>query len=249
MIAYLKSENYRFLRKKNILLISTSCLSLIAAAACILKYFDMTESTFPYGNAPFFYSNVIALSALILFVAVLVNSILTGDDRLVLKQPVSFGIARQKIFWSKLIVTLGYFILLCIVGIFLSILLGTILFSNEANVIHAYLVAIINMAPLILSGFILTHTLFMLNISEVFILGILLFVYVISDDIMLGIGNYLQSIHALAKYMPSMLLTDNMYKFMELRQNLIYTPWVVGMTISLITLTIGVKQFNKKSID
>ncbi|MDN6735787.1 hypothetical protein [Tetragenococcus halophilus] len=249
MIAYLKSENYRFLRKNNIYTISGLCLTLITAAAFILKYYDLTDSTFPYGNAHFFYSNIFGLSSLILFVSVLVNLILTGKDSLVLKQSVAFGLSRQKIFWTKLIVTLGYFILLCLTGIALTIILGTSVFPHESGVLSAYFTALVNTVPIILSGFVLAHTLMMTYSKEIIIFGILLLIYSFPESILHGLSNYSEAIRALSKYVPSTLLTDNLYRFMDLNTEINFSAWIVGGLISLVSLTLGVSKFNKKSID
>ncbi|AYW45493.1 hypothetical protein LQF61_01200 [Tetragenococcus koreensis] len=249
MIAYLKSENYRFLRKSSIYTISGLCLILITAAAFVLKYFDMTDSTFPYGNAHFFYSNIFGLSSLILFISVLVNLILTGKDRLVLKQSIAFGLSRQKVFWAKLFVTLSYFILLCLVGIALTILLGSSIFPYESGVLTAYFAALINIAPIILSGFILAHVLMLTYSNEVIVFGILLLVYSFPESILQGLSNYSEIIRVFSKYVPSTLLTDNLYRFMDLRIEFDFSAWIVGGIISSISLIIGVMKFNKKSID
>src|SRR5690625_5233248 len=124
MINYLKSELYRLLHKKSLHLTSIICFLLILAAGLVLSYLPKVDPSFPYATSPFFYSNVISSGVLILIVGLLFNIALTGKDITVIKQSVAFGISRKVIFWSKLLLTLGYFIIVCLIGIGLMVVLG-----------------------------------------------------------------------------------------------------------------------------
>src|SRR5690625_2296722 len=124
MINYMKSENYRLLRKKSLYITSIIGLTLITAAAIILYLSGEFEQNFPYATSLFFYANVISSNILILIIAFLFNIMLTGKDMSLIKQSISFGISRNTIFWSKLILTLSYFLLLCVIGLLLMIGLG-----------------------------------------------------------------------------------------------------------------------------
>ncbi|WP_414841670.1 hypothetical protein [Enterococcus saccharolyticus] len=248
MIAYLKSENYRFLRKKNFYMISIACFSLLIAAGSLLRFFGRTESTFPYANAKFFYTNVVSAGGIILFVALLVNLILTGNDCQVLKQSISFGLSRKKIFLTKLSVTMGYFLGLCLLGIGTTVLVGELLFPYEAHVLTAYMLSLVNMAPLIISGFILAHSLMMLGVKEIIICGILIFIYSLSDTLLIFLSNYIDFVKMIADYAPSTLLTTNLNQFMSLTTSFNGTAWLVGVILSCVALIVGMKQFEKKSI-
>ena len=109
MINYMKSECYRLLRKKGSYVTGLICYLLIIAAAAVLTFFEQFDPNFPYATTRFFYSNVISGGLLIVIVGLLFNSALTGKDMSLIKQSVSFGISRNIIFWSKLILTLNYF--------------------------------------------------------------------------------------------------------------------------------------------
>ena len=104
------------MRKKTLHITSLVCLLLIVAAATVLYYFQKTDPNFPYATTRFFYSNVIGSGGLIIIVSFLYNFSLTGKDTALLKNAVSFGISRNTIFWSKLILTLSYFLLICVLG-------------------------------------------------------------------------------------------------------------------------------------
>lgn len=110
MINYMKSEYYRLLRKKGVHVTSVLCLLLVVAAAAVLGNFDKIDPSFPYGTSNFFYSNVIASGVLITIIGVIYNSALTNkEDTSLIKQSISFGISRNTIFWSKLIIRISYF--------------------------------------------------------------------------------------------------------------------------------------------
>lgn len=249
MINYMKSEYYRLLRKKGLYLTSLICYGLIAAAAAALYYFQQIDTSFRYGTSDFFYSNVIAAGLIIVILGVVFNSALTGKDKDLIKQSVSFGFSRNTIFWSKLILTLSYFILICIVGILLMIVLGENLLNNDDQSVRYFLIASVNMAPLVLSGFFLTHTLKILKVGEVYIIIILLFIYGFSSNLVKLLFRPFTGLNEVYKYVPNTLFNDNLIAYMDGTIKFGYQYWVVGIGISLIALLIGAKRFASQNID
>ncbi|WP_164216050.1 ABC transporter permease [Virgibacillus sp. YIM 98842] len=239
MINYMKSESYRLLRKKSLHTTSVICLLLIAAAAAILYYSQQQDPDFPYATSMFFYSNVISGALLIMIVGLLFNSALTGKDTSLIKQSVSFGISRNTIFWSKLILTLSYFLLICVIGIILTIALGETLLASGEQSVRNFLIAASNMVPIVLSGFFIIHVLKMLKVSEVYIIILFLFLYIFS-------GNLL---YMLFDYTPSTLLNDNLMSFMNGAAQFDYRHWLTGIVISVISLLAGQNRFAKQNID
>ncbi len=249
MINYMKSEFYRLLRKKGLYFTSLVCFLLIAAAAFALYYFEQNDPNFPYSTSKFFYSNVISSGLLIIIVGFIFNLALTGKDMSIIKQAVSFGISRNVIFWSKLILTLSYFLLICVVGVILMILLGENLLNSDHQSVSNYLVACVNMAPLVLSGFFLTHTLKMLKVGDVYIIIVLLFIYGLSSNLLRILFRPFTGLNELYKYMPSTMLSDNLMNFVDDVVQFDYKFWVVGIVISLIALLIGARKFSNQNID
>lgn len=239
MINYMKSEHYRLLRKKGLYITGVICLLLIAAAAVVLYYSQHLDPNFPYATSMFLYSNVIGGALLIMIVGLLFNTALTGKDTYLIKQSVSFGVSRYTIFWSKLILTLSYFLLLCVIGLLLTIALGETLLASEEQSVSNFLIASSNMIPIVLSGFFMIHTLKMLKVSEVYIIIMFLFIYIFS-------GNLL---YMLFDYTPSTLLNENLMSFMNYSAQFDYHHWVTGILIAVIFLLIGVKGFAKQNID
>lgn len=252
MINYMKSEHYRLLRKKRLYITSVIGLLLIAAAAMVLYRSGQQEADFPYATSSFLYSNVLNASLgilLILVIAFLFNLALTGKDMSLIKQSVSFGVSRNTIFWSKLILTLSYFLLLCAIGMFFMIGLGEGLLTSEEDSVRNFLIASLNMLPIVLSGFFMMHTLRMLKVREVNVMIILLLIYLFSGDLLRLLLRPISGLDHLYNYAPSTLLNDNLMTFMDQAVHVDYRYWIVGMIISVISLLIGLRKFASQHID
>lgn len=249
MINYLKSENYRLLNKKNLYITSLICISLIATAAFVLYYFQQTDSTFPYGTSKFFYSNAISGGLMIIIIGLIFNLALTGNDTSLMKQSISFGISRNVIFWSKLILTLSYFLLFCIIAIIFMIALGENILPSHSDAVKNVLIASVNMIPIVLSGFSLIHTMKMLKIGEVYIFITVLFIYVLSGNLLRVLFRPIAGLNELYKYSPNTVLNENLMMYLDDSAQLGFEYWVIGITISGIALLIGAKGFAKRVID
>lgn len=249
MINYMKSETYRLLRKKGVYITSFICYLLIAAAAVILYSTGKIDSDFPYATSKFFYSNVIASGTLIIIIGTIYNSALTGKDNSLIKQSISFGISRKIIFWSKLVLTLGSFLLICVIGMLLMIVLGESLFVDEHHAVGNFLIASLNMVPIVVSGFFLTHVLKMLKVGEAYIIIILLFVYAFSENLLRLLLRPFSGLNELYKYTPDALLDENLMRYLNDAAQINLTYWFVGFLISGIALLIGANRFAKQNID
>lgn len=249
MINYLKSEQYRLLRKKSLHITSLVCLLLIVAVATVLYYFQKADPNFPYTTTRFFYSNVIGNGGLIILVSVLFNFSLTGKDADLLKNAVSFDISRNTIFWSKLVMTLSYFLLISVLGIGLMIGLGETLMSSDSQSVKDFLTALVNMLPIVFSAFFLIHSLKMLKVGEVYIFILMLLIFVFSGDLLRIILRPFTDLQQVYKYAPDTLLHENLVNFMNHTVQFSFQYWIIGMLLSLIALLIGVTKFSKQTID
>lgn len=246
---YMKSEMYRLLRKKGLHMTSLICFLLITAAAFVLYFTDQNDPNFPYATSLFFYSNVISGGILILIVAFLFNLALTGKDMSLIKQSISFGISRNTIFWSKLMLTLSYFLFICVIGLLLMIGLGENLLVSDEQSVGNFLIACSNMLPIILSGFFMIHMLKMLKVGEVYIIIILLFIFTLAGDLIRMMLRSIPGLNELYKYAPSTLLNENIVSFMEQAAQIDYQYWITGIVISVISLLIGASRFAKQNIN
>lgn len=249
MINYLKSESYRLVRKKSLHITSFVCLLLIVAAATVLYYSQQADPNFPYATARFFYSNVIGNAGLIIIVCFLYNFSLTGKDAALLKNAVSFGISRSTIFWSKLLITLSYFLFVSVLGIGLMIGLGETLMTSDGQSVKDFLIALVNMLPIVLSAFYLIHSLKMLKVGEVYIFILMLIIFVFSGDLLRILFRPFTSLQQVYKYAPDSLLNENLLNFMNHTVQFGYQHWITGVLLSLTVLLIGVLKFEKQTID
>lgn len=249
MLNYLKSENYRLLHKKSLYIMSFIFFLLLAAAAFVLYFMPKLDSTFPYGTSKFYYANVVSSGTMIIIVGLLFNLILAGKDTALVKQSISFGISRNVIFWSKLVLTLGYFLLVCLVGIVFVLVLGESLLITDSESVKNFIIASINMIPLVLSGFFLIHTMKMLKIGDVFIIITLFFIYKFSGYLLLVLFRPIEGLKDLYRYAPNSLFDQNLMNYMDDMAQLGYEYWIVGIIISCIALFIGAKGFTKKDIN
>lgn len=245
----MKSECYRLLQKKGLYLTSVVCLLLIAAAAAVLYYSEEYDPSFPYATSTFFYSNVIGSGALIIIVSFLFNLALTGKDTSLIKQSVSFGVSRHTIFWSKLILTLSYFLLLCVIALPLTIVLGETLLAGEEQSVRNFLIACFNMLPIVLSGFFMIHMLKMLKVGDVYIIITLLLIFILSGDLLQMFFRSISGLNEIYKWAPSTLLNDNLMSFMDHAAQFDYRYWITGILISVVSLIIGSNRFAKQNID
>ncbi|WP_040285929.1 hypothetical protein [Sporosarcina koreensis] len=249
MMNYVKSEGYRMIRKKSLYITSFVCLALIAAAAVVLAYFKQTDPTFPYGTASFYYSNVLGSTVLVLIVIFLFNASLTGRDTDVLKNAVSFGIPRSTIYWSKLLLTLVYFVLISIVGVALMLALGETMLVTDSGSAGNFLTALGNMAPIVFSAFLFIHSLKMIRIGDVYVFIVLFGVYMFSGYLMRIGAQKLDIFRTLYDYAPDTLLGRNLMDFMDQSLQFSAACWMTGAILSAVAIGIGITKFTKQTID
>lgn len=249
MINYLKSEQYRLLRRKSLHVTSLVCLLLIAAAGAVLAYFGKIEPSFPYATTIFYYSNVLGGGGLIILVAFIVNISLTGKDTAVLKNTISFGIERKTVYWSKLILTFVYFLVLCIIGLSLLIGIGETFLPTESGSVSNLMVAVANMTPIILGAFLLIHSLKLLQIGDVYILVILLGIYGFAGNLLWVLAKKFPFFKKLYEYAPDTLMSRNLMEFMDKTAHIGFPYFLTGGLLGAAAIVIGILQFSKKPID
>ncbi|MBB4827034.1 ABC-2 type transport system permease protein [Sporosarcina luteola] len=249
MMNYLKSEQYRLLRKKSLHITSLVCFALIAGAAAVLAYFQKTEPGFRYGTTSFYYSNVLGMTALIFIVSFLFNSSLTGRDTAVLKNAVSFGIRRSTIYWSKLLLTFGYLLVISIIGVALMLVLGETILITDDKSVRDFLTALVNMAPIILSAFLFIHSLKMMKVGDIYVFIVLLVIYGFSGGFLRVGAQKLDILRTFYDYAPDTLLGQNLLDFMSHTIEYGYEYWITGIVLSAAALIIGITKFSKQTID
>ena len=117
MINYMKSELYRIFHSKGLYIYLIVCNVLMILAALTLFYFVKPENNFPYGNAKFFYTNVITAGLLILVIGASMNMLVNSKQNKALKKTsISFDTAVSTIYWGKFIIYILSFLVLSLIS-------------------------------------------------------------------------------------------------------------------------------------
>lgn len=134
MLNYMKSEWYRITHASTIYVFTAIMAGLTLLINVVLFIFNMTDSSFRYGNVSFSLSLLASGMALIFLVGAVVVSLLFSGDRKngILKNAVAFGISREKIFIAKCIVS--SLISICSLVVILVVYIGSAVLLLEPGV-------------------------------------------------------------------------------------------------------------------
>lgn len=248
MSNYLKSEGYRLLRRKGLYVTGFVSLGLVLAAAAVLAYSQQVLPNFPYGTSRFLYANVFGMDILILLVGSIISCMLTRVDSAVLKQSISFGISRRRIFLTKLVLTLAFFMVLCTAGVLLITGLGETLLIHDPAVLKNFVIGVINMIPLVLSGFVLSYVIGLLGFGDFVNVIALMAVYGVSGRSTHAVIAMFSSNDPISRFLPSDLLSKVTADYM--RGNITFqgVNWLIGALIAVVSVLIGLRLFERKSI-
>lgn len=243
---YAKSEGYRLLRKKGLYGIFLTSLTLVIAAIGALYFSSKSDPNFPYGSNRFLYLNVITVCPLIVVVGMLLNRQLLGNDTPVIKQIISFGIRRKQVYLTKLGLTALSFLLLCGIGLAIVYVGGNLLPSRDAVWHTQFLLAIANIIPLVIGGFVLGHTLFLLFSNEMYAVFVVLLLFsglpANLIKMIFGDSNFI------AILLPGSILKQIIENYVAQQGMLLTNSILVGSVLTIGSLIFGLKLFDKKAI-
>lgn len=248
-MTYLKSETYRLYRKRGLYWTIGTSLGLVILAVLVLYFFQNYTNQFPYGTNRFLYINVITSTPIIILFGFLINRQLIRVDRRVMKQSVSYGIPRKTIYLNKLVLTLGIFIILCLIGISIVTLGGELLLTAETAWFKLFMISIINIVPLVLSAFFVGHAFLMLFSNETLSIILLIVLYSGSvSDILNAILLFFNLDLNLKTYFPGAMLEQVFNDYMNQQVHFQINYWLVGIIISVVSTYLGVYLFEKKDL-
>lgn len=249
MINFLLSENYKMMKTKGIYILSFICITLMILAAFTLHHFGTSGEYFPYYKAKFYYMNILGMGIVIIVIGSIINSFLANkDSHKLLKQTVSFGISRTVIFFGKFIVSLIYFLILCLISLLVVYICAQIFLPKDNKAFSDLLIALFNMAPIILGGFSLAHALNMSGIRE-FLSGIILVaVLMLSSSLFYILGKINKFFMIFYDYSPKVLLDGILAEYMQQKIEFSIDYWITGILITVVSICISLFYFNKKDI-
>lgn len=247
MINYLKSENYRLIHSKGPWLVLIICNLLIILATLTLVYFGNKDKTFKYDKALFLYNNVIFGSLLILAVGVLCSLFFTSKKNLrLIKISIAFDISRTTVYWSKFLLYFCYFGIIALSAFVTTIICGMVAFNDTMTVHYNFIVALVNMAPLIFGGLCLGFVLSMFKMNTALSLFITIIIYLNSDMWGELFSHINHSFNHIIKYTPGYLLDKNAELFINDSINFMTKPWMIGVTFGMIVLLVAYFKYKRE---
>ena len=245
---YFKSEHYRLMRRKELFVTVSVSLGFVIAAVCALYFSLQADARFTYGTNRFLYINVLSSFQVILLVGLLIGRQLLGQSTLVVKQSVAFGITRNRIFFTKLVLTLAVFLLVCFVGILIVLLGGENLLTADRVARQQFLISVVNFIPWAVSGFVLGYTLMILIRNE--IVGVCVTMVLFSgifSNITSVVEQALFKRTVLSPLLPGALIEQSNTNFLLNKATVTAENWLVGCVIILVSVSIGAALYNKKN--
>ncbi|SFR87754.1 ABC transporter permease subunit [Anaeromicropila populeti] len=253
MMNYMKSEFYRTVRNRNLLILVAACTGLLISAVLVLNYFNQVEAQFPYGNTRFALSNVYMDMGLFLAVAVVFTGFVhdSEDKQHTMKHSVAFGIKRSTIFlgrfFSQIIVaTLLYFVLVTLFTVVSFMLLPH---SNQGELGILIRVSAGSITCLFAS-IAIAHCFLIVSESEMMAYLKAFSILFIIPDICNLIGHKVDFIKKLTVIFPvniinsySPLVTGEGNVTIEIIKSLL-----IGLIWVIVFLVLGVAKFNKKEV-
>lgn len=247
MINYIKSEIYRFNRKKTYSIMLIILSILIMSFAIVLNIVGRGSSTFEYNNIMFLYRNVVGEGPLIIMLGFIVSNILLGKDLNIIKSSIHGGVSRAEIFWSKFFVGIGYYILLGIILVGITIISGQVfLKGTEDPGIKNYIMALFNMLPILISAFAISYTFGIFKTKSPYTIIFLLLVYGVLEPILYLFVDIIKPLAKIMEFMPYTIFLNNLEYLRNKNVVFMSEAWIIGIIITTVLLIIGYGKFKKK---
>ena len=244
---YIISEYFRIRKKKSGYIITGILAILTIALAIVLEYYSNTEPGFPYGNIKYYYSNVFAMSNLILAIICFLSVYLLGKDRLIIPTSISLGIKRKSIFIGKFIVTLiHFFVILLILGL-VTYLSGQFILTDKSDTVTInFLISLFNLLPILLSALATCYSIALILDNEIIAVIIVFIFYRGLALLIYGLTSVNEKISAIQDYIPASAMNNILSDFMNGTVQINAANWLINLVLALLILIVGLKIVEKK---
>ena len=165
------------------------------------------------------------------------------------KQSVAFGISRNRIFFTKLVLTLTEFLLLCSMGILITLFRRRATFNYRCYLENPVSDFCFQSHSINYRGFVLGFTLMCLTENEVVsaLLTLLLFNGAFSEVVSF-LEKRIFDHSMLSSFYLELLLNKNTEQFLAKSASITTENWLIGTIVILISLSIGITIYNKKNL-
>lgn len=136
MSNYVKSEFYRVLHYKWTYLFIGICSFLLLSSNVVLAVVKYTDSSFPYANTYFSFSNLYSNIIIVYILCIMVSNMIYGNENNnhTMKNSVSYGISRGTIYFGKLLVEIVYAMIAFIIIAGVHVISGYLLLENSGPI-------------------------------------------------------------------------------------------------------------------
>ncbi len=258
MSSYIKSEFYRIFHYKWTYLFIAICSALLVSSNVLLAVLRYSDASFSYGNTAFAFANFISNVVFVFILCISVASMIFGNEHTnhTMKNSVSYGITRGKIYFSKLIIEIVYALIafVIITGFFIASAYLLLEHSHE-NEIMELLKMFAASLPLLLFALATTNCFIFIiegtGASIAAITGLLIALPLVSNFL----GMKFEIFRRLAKVLPWNMISSI---GIEMKPYSIVLPWagnagyyncwLAGILQMIIIIIIGYLVFRKREI-
>lgn len=253
MLNYMKSECYRIMRNKSLGILTVVCGVLMIGLVLALKYFDMFDPAFPYGNTRFALSNLYMQMNLLLMAAMVFSAFMHDNEEKhhTIKHSIAFGIRRSTVFLGRFAVQaiVGILIYIVLAGIYTAVTMAMLNHENVGELESLFRVSL-GSATCLLAALGITHFFLMLYENQTAAYMGSITVLLILPSILNLLGRKVEAVRILAGYFPlnvvsingPLVSVDGNEVMAVLKSLLTGAVWLAAF------LVLGVVKYQKKEI-
>lgn len=258
MINYIKSEVYRNIRSKGNYIFLFGCIAFVIFINGVLAGFVNNDPNFPYANTYFSFSSLYMSMGIPIALCLPMVAVIFGQEYKshTLKNSISYGIARSKIYFGKFVVLL----IIALINLILisSVYIGSalLLLDNSGSIyLNELIRALIACMPLFLVSATVAHCFYFIFESETTVVMWWVSIMVIIPKVMELLGARVEILRNIAKFMPWNIVKNitegsgaHKFIFFWSSQQGLINCFIVGIVGTLAFYLLGMKLFEKVEI-
>lgn len=256
MLNYIKSELYRIRTSRGTYVMFILFSVLVVLFNVMIYGFKVADNTFPYGTTKFSLGMLSdSIQMLIIICLVIASVVFAGEFKNnTIKNVISFGISKTKMYIGKYIVTLLFaFILMPVIALVYALSAYLLLDNSGSQYLVAFIKAIVINIPIYISCITLGMALFFAVQNEVTGYWIWVTIIIIVPIVLALIGMKVDLLTDIANWLPWRLvtavdMTDTGFIYKWATFSGAVKSIVSGLGFSILFFIIGITSFRKTEI-